>query len=50
VLTVAGVATFAPGAGGSTTLNTAANDFATVVVTNGINASFQDSNAIILER
>jgi len=40
VLTVAGVATFALGRG-STTLNTSANDFATVVVSNGINASFQ---------
>jgi len=47
-LTVAGIATFTPGAANSTTLNTAANDFATVVVTNGINAAFQDSNAIIL--
>ena len=48
VLSIGGTATFTPGAGNSTTLNTAANDFSTVVVANGLNAAFQDANAIDL--
>ncbi|TVQ38694.1 MAG: hypothetical protein EA384_08155, partial [Spirochaetaceae bacterium] len=41
-------ASFAPGAGNSTLLDTHANDFATVAVSNGVNARFQDANTIVL--
>jgi filamentous hemagglutinin family protein len=46
-ITVAGTATFAPGAANSVTLSNASNDFATVVLTNGTNATLRDANSII---
>ena len=47
-LTVPGTASLTPGAGNSVTLNTAANNFGTVTVTNGADATIVDSNAINL--
>ena len=44
----AGTATFAAGAANDITLNTASNDFGTVVITSGNNVTLVDANAVIL--
>ncbi|MFA4854449.1 MAG: hypothetical protein WC616_03765 [Candidatus Omnitrophota bacterium] len=48
VLAVTGTATLAAGSTNNITLNTAGNNFSTVVITSGNNVSLRDANALIL--